>query len=525
MYVERQAVLREALAVAVCLRAAHGVGEGALDALKLAGQVVGVVHEALRGAAHKAGAPHAHDGLRQALGGITAGGVHEDAGNLGGVGVGRDALVLEGRGERLGQLRQLQALGHHVCGALAGKHLVGLGADVGKQLVGELEVVAVQAGADALDVVSEDLGVVLGVHAHKLGVAHQVARGCLFVHQEGEEFQVGPRVSCLARAAAQVEDELVAAPGQGRADLGCNLGHLAGIVERVDAGDDACPLDAARALGLGRLDGVFAQVEAHDVAVAGKDVDVVEHAHGQVPVLAVGVAAPEDLGPGVLEEEVYLVHPHGHDAHAGLEARLLGGLGHIEEALVALHTKAQVPLLVGGVVAGDLAASRVGAREVLARRQEELVHVGACVARRLCQGVPAGPRVADGEPAARRVHVQRLADGVVTRQIEKTSHARSFQLRRTPPRRLWGPPSTQSPSRLGLCGAGVPHRTCGSRARQAADDSKFVLALPKKGDAPSVRGASPNRSSLCYPIKCGQCRLRPPGPGTWQRSCRRRGRW
>ena len=426
VHVERQSRALEPLAVVVGLRAADGVGERAGDAFKLAGEVVGVVDPALGGAAHQAHALHPHDGLSQALRPFPCVGIDQDAGKARCVCVGCHALVGEGGGENLRQLGHTQALGHDVGGALACEHLVGLCLNVGAQLVGHAEAGLVERGADAVNVGDECGGVVLGVDGEELDVVHDLLRVNLGVYKQGKKRQVGGGV-CGAGAVAQVEHKLAGALlGEGCRSLRNGLGDLAGLGEVVDSHDDGVVLHAGRELGIGCLHGVATQVEAHDVAVAGEDVDVVEHAHSQVPVLAVRASTPDDVGSHVLEQEVDPVHAHGDDAHARSQARLLPRFGHIEEVLMTLDAKAQVILLITAVVAGDLAGFGTCGGEVLARGKQELVHVGVGVARRLGQRVAAGLGVADGAPAGRGVHVQRLADGVVARQVKETSHCQSF---------------------------------------------------------------------------------------------------
>ena len=93
---------------------------------------------------------------------------------------------------------------------------------------------------------------------------------------------------------------------------------------------------------------------------------------------------------------------------------------------MALDAKAQVILHIAWVMAGDFAGLGTCGGEVLTRSKQELVHVGARVARCLGKRVAAGLGVADGAPTGCGVHVQRLADGVVARQIKETSHCQSF---------------------------------------------------------------------------------------------------
>ena len=410
----------------VGLRAADGVGERAGDAFKLAGEVVGVVYPALGSTAHQAHALHPHDGLSQALRPLARVGIDQDAGQARCVGVGCHALVGEGGGENLGQLGHTQALCHDVSGALARKHLVGFCLNVGAQLVGHAEASLIECRPRAVDVGDECGGVVLGVDGEELDVVHDLLRVDLGIYKQGKKRQVGGGV-CSAGAMAQVEHELAGTLlGESRRSLRNGLSDLFGLGEVVDSHDDGAVLHAGRELGIGCLHGVATQVEAHDVAVAGEDVDVVEHAHGQVPVLAVRASTPDDVGSHVFEQEVDPVHAHGDDAHARSQTRLLPRLGHIEEVFMALDAKAQVILRIVWVVAGDLAGFGTCGGEVLARGKQELVHVGVGVARRLGQRVAAGFGVADGAPAGCGVHVQRLADGVVARQVKETSHCQSF---------------------------------------------------------------------------------------------------
>ena len=283
------------------------------------------------------------------------------------VDVGCHALVGEGGGENLGQLGHTQALCHDVGGALARKHLVGLCLNVGAQLVGHAEAGLVERGADAVNVGDECGGVVLGVDGEELDVVHDLLRVNLGIYKQGKKRQVRDRV-CSAGAVAQVEHELAGALlGESRRSLRNGLSDLVGLGEVVDSHDDGAVLHAGRELGIGCLHGVATQVEAHDVAVTGEDVDVVEHAHGQVPVLAVRASTPDDVGSHVFEQEVDPVHAHGDDAHARCQARLLPCLGHIEEVLMALDAKAQVILRIVWVVAGDLAGFGTCGGEVLAR--------------------------------------------------------------------------------------------------------------------------------------------------------------